>query len=171
MRRTILISLLAVAAVAVLAGSASGERQGLLNFAQGRYGFSGTAAGSTFDVYPFTFNVRTRPDGSATGRYSYRQVRDGVELIVSGPLTCGTIEGNQAWVGGIIEQSTRASLIGLDMWFQVQDNDRFLIGDGGLELSSTVGAGGPGTARAYCDAAPQVLFPFFVDRGGLFVSG
>jgi hypothetical protein len=170
-RRTILSSLLAFAAVAVLAGSASGERQGLVNLANGRYGFTGTAAGSTFDIWPMTFQVRGRSDGSATGRYSYRQVRDGVELTVSGPLTCATIRGSQAWVGGTIEESSRANLVGLDMWFQVQDNDHFLRGSGGPEMSSTVGAGGPGTARAYCDAAPRVMFPFFLDRGSLFVSG
>ena len=124
MRRPIVISLLVAGLVAVTAGSASGERQGFLNVANGRYGFTGTAAGSTFNVYPFSFSVRGYADGSATGRYSYKQVRDGVELTVAGSLTCAVFRDDHLWVGGKIEQSSRASLIGLDMWFQVQDRSR-----------------------------------------------
>ena len=169
MRRPILISLLVAGVVAVTAGSASGERKGLLNLANGRFGFSGVAAGSTFDVHPFSFSVRGYADGSATGRYSYRQVRDGVELTVAGSLTCAVFKENRLWVGGVIEQSSRASLIGLDMWFQVQDRSRHAPFE--PDMSSTIGAGGPGTGQAYCDTAPAVLFPFFLDRGDLFVSG
>ena len=169
MRRPIVISLLVAGLVAVTAGSASGERQGFLNVANGRYGFTGTAAGSTFNVYPFSFSVRGYSDGSATGRYSYKQVRDGVELTVAGSLTCAVFRDDHLWVGGKIEQSSRASLIGLDMWFQVQDRSRGWPFE--PDMSSTIGAGGPGTGQAYCDAAPTVMFPFFLDRGDLYVSG
>jgi hypothetical protein len=65
------------------------------------------------------------------GRFNYTQVRDGVELSASGSLDCATITGDRAWVGGVIEESSRASLVGLDMWFQVQDNGERL--EAGLE--------------------------------------
>ena len=106
-------------------------------------------------------------DGSAKGRYDYRQVRDGVELTAKGPLTCATLRGNQAWVGGVIEESSRPSLIGLEMWFQVQDNKRWRSGT--PDMSSTLGAGGPGTGKQYCIDAPVVRFPFFLDDGLLAV--
>ena len=73
-------------------------------------------------MHPFAWNVQIKADGSVQGRYEYTQVRDGVELMVRGSLTCATIRGNQVWVGGVIEDSSRESLIGLDMWFQAQDN-------------------------------------------------
>ena len=167
MRRLTLTWLLAALTLA-LAGGALAGGSGVISSASGGYGFGGQAAGSTFDVGPFTFNVQVHADGTVHGRYRYVQVRDGVELMVAGPLTCATIEGNRAWVGGLIEESSRPSLIGLDMWFQVQDN-----GEPGADetpdMSSTVGAGGPGTAQQYCDDAPEVRFPFFLSRGNLQV--
>lgn len=169
MRRTFVVSLLVAGAVAGLAGQASGEQRGLPDVGHGRYGFSGTAAGSTFDVFPFAFRVQRNRDGGVTGRYTYRQVRDGVELTVAGPLTCAAFADNRLWVGGLIEESSRASLVGLEMWFQVQDRNRRPPFE--PDMSSTVGAGGPGTAQAYCDDAPAVRFPFSLDRGDLYVRG
>ena len=160
----------AVAAVTLLAsaGAASGEGNRVVASAGGDWSMSGQAAGSTFEIEPFTFDVRVYADGSAAGRFDYTQVRDGGEpLIVRGTLDCATIAGNQAWVGGVIEESSRASLVGLDMWFQVQDN-----GEGAgdpPDMSSTIGAGGPGTGEQYCDDAPVVLFPFFLGAGNLQV--
>jgi hypothetical protein len=167
-RRSIIVSLLAAALLAVggaaASGGGSGDEKVVVGSASGWYGFAGSAAGSAFDVRPFWFRVTAYEDGSAKGKFSYRQVRDGVELTAEGSLGCATIRGNQAWVGGVIEASSRASLIGLEMWFQVQDN-------GGKEpdMSSTLGAGGPGTGTAYCADAPVVRFPFFLDQGRLNV--
>ncbi len=160
---------LAAVAVALGLGAASsaGAGGGVVASASGGYGFAGTAVGSVFDVHPFTWNVQLYEDGSVHGRFDYTQVRDGVELSAKGSLTCAVIIGNQVWVGGIIEDSSRASLVGLDMWFQAQDN-----GEGANDppdMSSTLGAGGPGTGQQYCDDHPVVRFPFLVERGNLQV--
>jgi hypothetical protein len=167
-RRTALIVILAVPCLAALAGGAAGGSNGVVASASGGYGMSGTAAGSNFVIHPFTFNVRVYADGSADGRFNYTQVRDGVALTAKGSLDCAVILGNQAWVGGVIEESSRPSLIGLDMWFQVQDN-----GEPGADetpdMSSTLGAGGPGTGEQYCADHPPVRFPFFLDVGNLQV--
>ncbi len=120
-------------------------------------------------IHPFTWHVQIHADGSVTGSYDYTQVRDGVELRVSGSLNCAAIAGNQVWVGGLIEESSRASLVGLDMWFQAQDH-----GEGANaspDMSSTVGAGAAGAAARYCADHPVVLFPFFLERGNLQVRG
>jgi hypothetical protein len=166
-RRSILSGTLALL-VTVLAAGAAGGAGGVVASASGGYSMSGTAAGSTFVIHPFAFNVRLYADGSADGRFNYTQVRDGVELTVTGSLDCAVIQGNQAWVGGVIEDSSRESLIGLDMWFQVQDN-----GEPGADetpdMSSTIGAGGPGTGEQYCADHPPVRFPFFLDAGNLQV--
>ncbi len=159
--------LLAAGALALGAASSAGATGGVVASASGGYGFSGAAAGSVFDVHPFTWNVQVHEAGGVHGRFNYTQVRDGVELSAKGSLTCAVIIGNQVWVGGIIEDSSRASLVGLNMWFQAQDN-----GEGANDppdMSSTLGAGGPGTGQQYCDDHPEVRFPFLVERGNLQV--
>ena len=103
---------------------------GVVASANGDYGFSGEAAGSSFVIGPFTWNVQIKADGSVKGQFDYTQVRDGVALSASGPLTCAFIEDDRVWVGGVIEASSRASLVGLEMWFQAQDNGE------GLERAS-----------------------------------
>jgi hypothetical protein len=171
MRRSILVFLLVASLLAVGGAAASDsdsdsdDGRAIAGSASGWYGFTGTAAGSFFDVRPFYFRVKVFEDGSAKGKYHYRQLRDGVEITIAGSLTCGTIRGNQAWLGGVIEESNRANLIGLEMWFQVQDN-------AGKEpdMSTTIGAGGPGTGTQYCIDAPVVRFPFFRDSGRLNVN-
>ena len=166
--RNVLVVLASAVALAA-AGSAGAEPNGVVASANGGYGFSGSATGSVFVIHPFTWHVKVRADGNVTGRYDYTQVRDGVELQVSGSLHCATIVGNQVWVGGLIEKSSRASLIGLDMWFQAQDN-----GEGANappDMSSTIGAGPAGTAAQYCADHPVVLFPFFLEQGNLQVRG
>ena len=167
MRGRNVLVVVASALALVAAGSAGAESNGVVASANGGVGFSGSAAGSFFVIQPFTWHVKVRADGSVTGSYDYTQVRDGVALQVSGPLHCATIVGNQVWVGGLIEESSRASLIGLDMWFQAQDN-----GEGANappDMSSTVGAGPAGAAAQYCADHPAVIFPFFLEQGNLQV--
>ncbi len=168
MRRAIHTAILATAILFATAGAASGDAKRVVASASGGWSMSGTAAGSTFVIHPFTFNVRIYANGNVNGRFNYTQVRDGVKLKLKGSLDCAVIQGNQAWVGGVIEKSSRESLLGLDMWFQVQDN-----GDPGSgetpDMSSTIGAGGPGTGEQYCVDHPPVRFPFFLNAGNLQV--
>jgi hypothetical protein len=164
-RTVILIAALALAAGA--SGSASAD-EGVVASASGGYSFSGPLLGGFIEVHPFTWNVQVHADGSVHGRYDYTQVRDGVELTVKGSLTCAVIQGNQVWVGGIIEESSRASLVGLDMWFQAQDNGE-PASDETPDMSSTIGAAPAPAGQQYCDDAPQVRFPFFVEHGNLQV--
>lgn len=164
--RTVII----IAALALAAGvsATAGADEGVVSSASGGYSFSGPLLGGFIEVHPFTWNVEVRADGTAYGRYNYTQVRDGVELTVRGSLTCATIVGNQVWAGGIIEESSRPSLIGLDMWFQAQDN-----GEPGSaetpDMSSTIGAAPAPAGQQYCDDAPPVRFPFFIEHGNLQV--
>lgn len=163
-------SVIIIAALALAAGgsASAGADEGVVASASGGYSFSGPLLGGVIEVHPFTWNVQVRADGSVHGRYNYTQVRDGVELTVKGYLTCAVIVGNQVWAGGIIEESSRPSLVGLDMWFQAQDNGE-PGSDQTPDMSSTIGAGEPGTGQQYCDDAPQVRFPFLIDDGNLQV--
>ena len=163
MRKAIILTAAALAA----APAAAASEGGVVASASGGYGFTGTAAGSTFDVGPFTWNVQIHADGSVHGRFNYTQVRDGVQLTVRGSLTCAVIIDDHVWVGGVIEDSSRATLVGLDMWFQAADNGEGA--DAPPDMSSTVGAGPPGTAHQYCVDHPPVRFPFLVGQGNLQV--
>lgn len=166
MRRALAIGSFVV--VLVTAATAMAGGNGVVASANGDYGFSGEAAGSTFDIGPFTWNVQVKADGSVKGTFDYTQVRDGgVPLSASGPLTCAFIEGDHVWVGGVIEASSRASLVGLEMWFQARDN-----GEGANaapDMSSTLGAAAAPAGQQYCADHPPVLFPFLVGEGNLQV--
>lgn len=156
-----LVALLVTAATALAGGN------GVVASANGDYGFSGQAAGSTFVIGPFTWDVQVKADGSVKGQFDYTQVRDGVALSASGSLTCAFIEDDHVWVGGVIEASSRASLVGLDMWFQARDN-----GEGANaapDMSSTLGAAAAPAGQQYCDDHPPVRFPFLVGEGNLQV--
>jgi hypothetical protein len=117
------------------------------------------------EVQPFAFTARVYEDGSVDGRYTFRTVDDGVPFVARGPLTCVVISGDRGWFGGLIESSSDASLVGLDMWFQVADN-----GEGAgtaPDMSTLIGAGGPGAAQEYCDDAPDPRFPWLVEEGNI----
>ena len=157
----LLVALLVTAATALAGGN------GVVASANGDYGFSGEAAGSSFVIGPFTWDVHIKADDSVKGQFDYTQVRDGVALSASGSLTCAFIEDDHVWVGGVIETSSRASLVGLDMWFQARDN-----GEGANaapDMSSTLGAAAAPAGQQYCDDHPPVRFPFLVGEGNLQV--
>jgi hypothetical protein len=163
-RASIIASLVAVL---VTAATALAGGNGVVASANGDYGFSGQAAGSTFVIGPFTWDVQVKADGSVKGQFDYTQVRDGVALSASGSLTCAFVEDDHVWVGGVIEASSRASLVGLDMWFQARDN-----GEGANaapDMSSTLGAAAAPAGQQYCDDHPPVRFPFLVGEGNLQV--
>jgi hypothetical protein len=162
-KRTLII--IAAFALAAGASATAGAGEGVVASASGGYGFSGPVLGGFIEVQPFAWNVQIKADGSVQGRYEYTQVRDSVELMVRGSLTCATIRGNQVWVGGVIEDSSRESLIGLDMWFQAQDNGTA----GTPDMSSTIGAAAAPAGQQYCDDAPVVRFPFLIEQGNLQV--
>src|SRR5207244_2433947 len=54
----------------------------------------------TLELQEFGFDAHFRPDGSADGWYTYRDVEDGVPFVLKGPVTCLTVIGADAWIGG-----------------------------------------------------------------------
>jgi hypothetical protein len=170
--RTLLAMLVLTAVLAVGAGTASADANEVVASASG---------GSVFDIHdmfgfelievqPFTFTARVHADGSVSGSYLFRTVDDGVPFLARGPLTCAVIEGNRAWLGGLIENSSDESVEGLEMWFQVADNGE-PGADGSPDMTTLIGAGGPGTAQDYCDRAPEPMFPFLLEHGNIQVRG
>ena len=168
MRKTRTLIVIAALALAAGASTTAGAGEGVVASASGGYSFSGPLLGGFIEVHPFAWNVQIDADGSVSGHYQYTQVRDGVDLMVRGSLTCAAIQGNHVWVGGVIEGSSRESLIGLDMWFQAVDNGE-PGSDATPDMSSTIGAGPTGAGQQYCNDAPAVRFPFLIEQGNLQV--
>jgi hypothetical protein len=168
MRKKRSVIIIAALALAAGASASAGADEGVVASASGGYSFGGPLLAGFIEVHPFTWNVTVKADGTVHGHYQYTQVRDGVELMVRGSLTCAVIEGNQVWVGGVIEDSSRPSLIGLDMWFQAQDNGEPGSGET-PDMSSTIGAAPAPAGQQYCDDAPPVRFPFLIQEGNLQV--
>lgn len=168
MRRKRTVIILAALVLAAGASASAGAGEGVVASASGGYGFSGPLLTGFIEVHQFAWNVEIKADGSVEGHYQYTQVRDGVELMVRGSLTCAVVQGNHVWVGGVIEDSSRESLIGLEMWFQAQDNGE-PGSDETPDMSSTIGAAPAPAGQQYCNDAPVVRFPFLIEHGNLQV--
>ena len=122
----------------------------------------------TLVLQDFGFNARLRPDGSADGWYTYRDVEDGVPFTLDGPVTCLTVIGNDAWIGGEIEKSNDPSLVGQGAWWHVRDN-----GEGAgdpPDLTTFSGLGSPEDTAAFCAAHRPFRFPFAIDGGNIQVQ-
>jgi hypothetical protein len=161
--------LVAVAAVATLAfaGGAGGR---VVASADGASGFDihNRFGLELIEVGPFTFNVQVHADGSVHGNYLFKSIDDGTPFRISGSLTCAVIQSNRVWVGGIIEKTSDPSLAGVEMWFQSADNGE-PGSDETPDMTTIIGAGGPGTAQDYCDRHPEPRNFFAIERGNIQV--
>jgi hypothetical protein len=129
--------------------------------------------GGVEDLTTFSFSAIRRADGTTTGQYQYNFRAAG--FSVHGPVTCLSIRGNEAWVGGTVGRidspdAEDQALVGVDMWWRVQDG----AGIDGGDLSSGVGfafAGSAITAASWCADQPALLPVRPVAHGNLTISG
>jgi len=121
----------------------------------------------TLELQTFGFNARTEGDGSASGWYTYREVDDGVAFDASGPVTCLTVIGNDAWIGGPIIASSDPTVVGSGSWWHVTDN-----GEGSnapQDITTFLGIGTAAQTQAFCDQHPAYRHPFPIDGGDIQV--
>jgi len=121
----------------------------------------------TLELQDFGFNAKVATDGGADGWFTYRDVEDGVPFSTNGPVTCLTVIGNDAWIGGVIRSSNDPTVVGLGAWWHVTDN-----GDGSsapADVTSFLGIGSPAQTQAFCDDHPAYRFPFAIDGGNIQV--
>lgn len=114
------------------------------------------AAHREFDGQPIILNVnaRRRADGSADGSYYFRQVFNGLWIRVG--VTCvSTRADNEAWVAGMIEESSAPSLIGTISYFYTFDNG---AGSATTDVVSLTAGGEPeGEDTVFCEDQPEIL--------------
>lgn len=121
----------------------------------------------TLELKHFDYKAKTGKDGEADGRYTYREIDDGVPFDASGPITCMTVIGNQAWIGGTITDSSDPTVIGSGSWWHVTDN-----GQGSKDppdITTFLGIGTAAQTQAFCDTYPPYKHPFPIDGGNIKV--
>ena len=125
--------------------------------------------GVTVQQDPLAYSAAKLSDGTIHGHWSYHYYEAGVETTFSGPVSCLTVRGNRAWIGGPITESSDPTQVGSGGWWQIADN-----GTGRHPVipdrTTFVGIGTIAQTEAYCDAAPEPRFIFDVQLGGVRVS-
>jgi hypothetical protein len=133
-------------------------------------GHHSRTVGGVTELTTFSFTAYEGPNGT-TGHFQYDFKANGFH--VSGPVTCVTSNGNQAWVGGVVdrvitENPAFESLLGLEMWWRSIDNGE---GSGAPPDSTTgLGFGFPGsviTAESWCADQPVALVLREVEAGNV----
>jgi hypothetical protein len=122
----------------------------------------------TLELQHFSFAARTTSDG-ADGWFSYGEVDDGVLYTAGGPVTCLTVIGGDAWIGGVITQSNDQGSIGLGAWWHVTDNGSGVGAP--ADITTFLGVGTLEKTQAFCDSHPAYRFPFAIDGGNIDVRG
>ena len=126
--------------------------------------------GVTVQQDPLAYHAIELADGTVNGQWRYDLWQAGQETTFSGEVTCMTVSGNRAWVGGPITDSSDPTQIGMGAWWQISDN-----GTGRHPVvpdrTTFVGIGTMAQTLAYCANAPAPRFIFDVQLGGVQVAG
>ena len=77
------------------------------------------------ELTTFSFNAVGQGNGSVGGHFTYDFRAGGFAMI--GTVTCATVSGNRAWIGGVIDKvksddPADQSFVGTDVWWMVDDN-------------------------------------------------
>ena len=125
--------------------------------------------GVTVQQDPLTYHAVVRADGTVHGRWRYDYWESGQQTTFSGPVTCMSVSGNRAWIGGPGTASSDPAQVGQGAWWQVADN-----GTGRHPVvpdqTTFVGLGTMAQTIAYCDGEPAPHFIFDVQLGGVRVQ-
>jgi hypothetical protein len=126
------------------------------------------------ELTTFAFSAVRKADGTATGQWEYRFRVAGFR--VHGRVTCLSVSGNQAWIGGVVEKVVTddpafESLLGLEMWWRSIDNGEGL--DAPADITTGLGFGFPGvpiTAESWCRDQPLSLIAREVATGNIQIT-
>ncbi len=116
------------------------------------------------ELRTFSFNAKTLPDGSGSGRWQLQNRN--ATIRIQGDVECVSVAGNQAWFAGPTTQSDRPEQIGRTRFFTVVDN-----GQGNASPPDQL-AFVPGSttipAQAWCDGM-EVRDLFDIESGNIQV--
>ena len=125
--------------------------------------------GVTVQQDPLEYHAALFADGTVRGTWRYDYWEAGKETTFSGRVTCLSVSGNRAWIGGPITQSSDPTQVGQGAWWQVADN-----GEGRHPVTpdrtTFAGIGTMTQTTDYCAAEPEPHFIFDVQLGGVSVE-
>ena len=125
--------------------------------------------GVTVQQDPLAYHAIELADGTVHGSWRYDYWQAGQETTFSGPVTCLSVSGNRAWVGGPITASSDPTQVGMGAWWQIADN-----GTGRHPVipdqTTFAGIGTMAQTIAYCNDEPAPHFIFDVQLGGVSVE-
>jgi hypothetical protein len=98
------------------------------------------------ELRTFSFTARQYADGTIKGEW--QRFTRSTNSKAHGDVTCLTVVGNEAWIGGITERTTT---VGGEVGWRVVDNGEGSAPD---QMSLQFAGGGEGSADAYCAAGP-----------------
>jgi hypothetical protein len=104
------------------------------------------------ELRTFSFTALKYADGTVQGEYELLSRLTGTRI--HGDVTCLSVVGNQAWIGGVQEHSNNPAILpGGENGFRVADNGEG-ANDPPDQMSLMFVNGAPGFAQAYCNARP-----------------
>lgn len=121
----------------------------------------------------FSFSAREAADGSVSGQFSLlitESVLGSTNPSITrlqAEVTCMSVAGDVAWVGGVVRNASNPDWIGLETGWAVQDNGE---GSNGFDAISLMNVPGPaGLAESVCQSRTRVP-NFDVQNGNVQVS-
>ncbi|MGH7639198.1 MAG: hypothetical protein ACREOK_16225 [Gemmatimonadaceae bacterium] len=119
------------------------------------------------ELRTFTFNAKQHADGSVSGEFQI--IARQVDRVTHGRITCMTVLGKSAWLGGIIERDDSGVSTGAEARFRVVDLGQAPGGSPDLvSLLNFIFV--PGAAQSYCNAIPSFPALMPTDGGELTVN-
>lgn len=118
------------------------------------------------EMRTLSYNALRHANGDVRGQYQYYLVVQGNPTTVHGTIICFKVEGNRAWIGATVDQTTDSSLVNQYSWWQVEDN-----GEGvqtPTDRTTFLGFGTLAETIDYC-AGPAPNFIFEIEQGNIQV--
>lgn len=120
-------------------------------FAKGGVLASATGSGhiTTTARRTFTFTAQQKSDGSVSGQFQL-VIHGETQLKIHAEVVCMSVDGNRAWVGGVVKSASNPDWVGLESAWAVEDNGQ---GNPSPDLISlmNVPTSTPGWAQNNCD--------------------
>lgn len=117
------------------------------------------------DMDELSYAIRRNGNGALFGHYFYQVSFLGTTNSYSGEVVCLKVEGDRAWIGATVDESTNPDRVGSYSWWQVKDNQD----SADAPRSTFVGFGTLAETIAYCEG-PDPNLIFDVQRGNIRVN-
>jgi hypothetical protein len=136
---------------------------------------SGAAHRDAFDApVILNFSAVKHANGAVQGQFYFRALGTDPDQMIRVTVTCLTVvDGNRAWVGGIVEDAFLPNLIGVSAFFFAFDNGEGADAEPDVVSRVTVAAAA-GAEQAFCANAPAIpaaMLPIEILRGNVNVEG